>query len=114
MVFELLSCHAAIQLLKNEALTKEGKTHRRHALERSAWKSSSQPAWLTPEFYSDRIQPLLAQASPSAIAQNIGVSRWYAGRIREGHHCPSTGRHRHALHATETADLWVQFCLSAM
>jgi hypothetical protein len=35
--------------------------------------------------YSEKIQPLLAQASSSAIAKQIGVSRWYAGRIRQGY-----------------------------
>jgi hypothetical protein len=49
------------------------------------WKPSSQPAWLTAEIYHYKIQPLLAKASSSAIAAKIGVSRWYAGRIRRGY-----------------------------
>jgi hypothetical protein len=44
-----------------------------------------QPAWLTAEVYSKKIQPLLAGISTSAIRSRIGVSRWYAGRIREGY-----------------------------
>ena len=43
------------------------------------------PAWLTEAFYLEKVQPLLAQVSTSAIARRIGVSRWYAGRIREGY-----------------------------
>jgi CRISPR-associated endonuclease Cas1 len=67
-----------------EALAKEGKTQRRHAKARSSWDASSQPAGLTAEFYSENIQPLLAEVSTSAIASRIGVSRWYAGKLRRG------------------------------
>ncbi len=31
------------------------------------------------------IQPALAKAPATAVAKRIGVSRWYAGRIREGY-----------------------------
>ncbi|MGA7634862.1 MAG: hypothetical protein WCB11_29200 [Terriglobales bacterium] len=34
---------------------------------------------------SQKIQPLLAGVSTSAVRSRIGVSRWYAGRIREGY-----------------------------
>jgi CRISPR-associated endonuclease Cas1 len=68
-----------------EAIAKEAATHRRHAQLRAAWNPAKQPAWLTDQLFSEKIQPLLAQASPSAIARRIGVSRWYAGRICEGY-----------------------------
>jgi hypothetical protein len=68
-----------------EALAKEAETQRQHAKARSSWVPSSQPAWQTAEVYSDQIRPLLARISGSAIASAIGVSRWYAGRIRRGH-----------------------------
>ena len=42
--------------------------------------------WLTSEFYSRKMKPLLAQLSNSVIASAIGVSRWYGGRIRKGYH----------------------------
>ena len=45
----------------------------------------NQPAWLTSEVFSKRIQPLLANISNAIIRSRIGVSRWYAGRIREGY-----------------------------
>ena len=32
-----------------------------------------------------KVQPLLATVSTSEIAATVGVSRWYAGRIREGY-----------------------------
>ena len=68
-----------------DAIVKEAQTQRRHAQARSAWAPASQPAWLTDQVYSEKIQPLLAGISSSAIASRIGVSRWYAGRIRQGY-----------------------------
>ena len=68
-----------------EARAKQSVTQREHAKARSSWKVSSQPAWLTAEVYSERIQPLLVGMSSSSIGSRIGVSRWYAGRIRRGY-----------------------------
>lgn len=68
-----------------EALTKEGKTQRQHAEARSAWNASKQPRWLNAEFYSETIQPRLVDLPTSVIARRIGVSRWYAGKIRQGY-----------------------------
>ncbi len=68
-----------------EALAKEAATHRKHAQARAAWNPAKQPTWLTEQVFSERIQPALAQASATSIAKRIGVSRWYAGRIREGY-----------------------------
>ena len=68
-----------------EAIAKEAATHRKHAQARSAWNPATQPAWLTKQVFSEKIQPALEQASATAIAKRIGVSRWYAGRIREGY-----------------------------
>jgi CRISPR-associated endonuclease Cas1 len=78
-----------------EAIAREAKTQRQQAKARSSWAASSQPSWLTSEIYSEKIQPLLAGVSTSAIALRIGVSRWYAGRIRKGY-CPHP-RHWAAL-----------------
>jgi len=68
-----------------EALAREAKTQREHAQARSLWAASCQPTWLTADIYSRRIQPRLADMSNSSIASRIGVSRWYAGRIRQGY-----------------------------
>jgi CRISPR-associated endonuclease Cas1 len=68
-----------------EALAKEARTQRQHAQARSTWTPASQPAWLTVRVYLQKIQPSLAHMSSSVIASRIGVSRWYAGRIREGY-----------------------------
>jgi CRISPR-associated endonuclease Cas1 len=68
-----------------EAKLKRANTQRKNALAQHAWKSSEQPAWLTETFYSEKVQPVIAAMSASAIARQISVSRWYAGRIREGY-----------------------------
>lgn len=68
-----------------EAQLKRANTQRQNALAQHSWKSSDRPAWLTDTFYSEKVQPVLAAMSASAIARKISVSRWYAGRIREGY-----------------------------
>jgi hypothetical protein len=68
-----------------EAQLKRANTQRKNALAQHAWKSSDQPAWLTDTFYSEKVQPVITAMSASAIARQISVSRWYAGRIREGY-----------------------------
>jgi len=68
-----------------EARAKHGATRRRHAKACSEWDASTQPAWLTSRVFSQQIQPLLGSIQTSAIRSRIGVSRWYAGRIRQGY-----------------------------
>jgi CRISPR associated protein Cas1 len=68
-----------------EAIAKEAATHRKHAQARAAWNPAMQPAWLTEQVFLEKMQPALAEASAITIAKRIGVSRWYAGRIREGY-----------------------------
>jgi CRISPR-associated endonuclease Cas1 len=69
----------------SQAQAKRAETQRQNALAQHAWKPSDQPAWLTEQFFAENIQPLLTQTSASVIARQISVSRWYAGRIREGY-----------------------------
>jgi hypothetical protein len=69
----------------SKALAKQAESQRRHSKARSSWDKSSQPAWLTPELFSQRIQPLLSNVATSVIRSNIGVSRWYASLIRQGY-----------------------------
>jgi hypothetical protein len=61
---------------------------RGHNLARWGWAASSQPAWLTNEFYETKIQPLLANIPRSAISTAMGVSKTYAGEIRAGKSLP--------------------------
>jgi|HubBroStandDraft_6_1064221.scaffolds.fasta_scaffold51540_3 hypothetical protein len=68
-----------------EARAKHSASRRRHAEACSAWDASNQPNWLTSEVFSQRIQPLLASVPTSVIRSRIGVSRWYASRIRQGY-----------------------------
>lgn len=68
-----------------EAIAKEAATHRKHAQAKAAWSPGKQPSWLTERLFSEEVQPALVRASATAIAKRIGVSRWYAGRIREGY-----------------------------
>ena len=68
-----------------EARAKQSITQGEQARARSSWRVSSQPAWLTAEVYSERIMPRLAGVRTSFIASHIGVSRWYAGRLRRGY-----------------------------
>jgi len=68
-----------------EAQLKRASTQRKNALAQHAWKPSDQPAWLTEKFYSEKIQPLLSKVATSVIRTTLGVSRWYASRIRQGY-----------------------------
>jgi hypothetical protein len=49
-----------------------------------------QPEWLTEVVFSEKVQPALAHVSATTIAKQIGVSRWYAGRIDEFVLCAET------------------------
>ena len=68
-----------------EARAKRIASRQRHTEAISAWDESMQPAWLTSEVFSKQIQPRLAKFATSVIRSSIGVSRWYAGRIRQGY-----------------------------
>jgi CRISPR-associated endonuclease Cas1 len=68
-----------------EAIAKEAATHRKHAQARAAWNPSMQPAWLTEQVFSEKIQPALANATATKIAKTIGVTRQYAASIRGGY-----------------------------
>jgi CRISPR-associated endonuclease Cas1 len=67
-----------------EAQAKRAVKARKNALAQHSWKLSDQSAWLTSELFSQKIQPLLANVSVSVIRSSIGVSRWYASKIRKG------------------------------
>jgi CRISPR-associated endonuclease Cas1 len=68
-----------------EARAKHVASRRRHAVACSEWDPSSQPAWLTSEVFSQQVQPQLASIPNAAIRSRINVSRWYAGKIRQGY-----------------------------
>jgi CRISPR-associated endonuclease Cas1 len=68
-----------------EAQEKRATKARKNALAQHSWKESDQPAWLTPELFVGKIQPLLSTVSMSAIRSALGVSKWYASKIRQGY-----------------------------
>ena len=78
-----------------EAQAKRATKARTNALAQHSWKESDQPAWLTPELFVAKIQPLLSGVSMSAIRSILGVSKWYASKIRQGYR--PHPRHWHAL-----------------
>jgi CRISPR-associated endonuclease Cas1 len=81
-----------------EALAKQSDSQRKHSRARSSWDESSRPGWLTPELFSQKIQPLLSNIATSVIRSKIGVSRWYASQIRQGYR-------PHPRHWEELAEL---------
>lgn len=68
-----------------EAQAKRAVKARKNALAQHSWKESDQPAWLTPELFAGKIQPLLSRVSMSAIRSALGVSKCYASKIRQGY-----------------------------
>ena len=60
------------------AQQKRAATQQVNALAQHAWKASDQPFWLTADFYSEQIQPLLLSARASLIAKTLKVSNSYA------------------------------------
>ena len=67
-----------------EAQAKRAIKARKNALAQHAWNESDQPAWLTPELFARKVQPLLSSVPMSAIRSALGVSNWYASKIRQG------------------------------
>jgi len=67
-----------------EVQQRRGKKARVHLLARWSWSESSQPSWLTKEFYETKIQPLLANFTRGAIVNALDVSLYYAGCVRTG------------------------------
>jgi CRISPR-associated endonuclease Cas1 len=66
------------------AEAKRSKTQLANHATLQEWSASDQPSWLTAKFYAEKIQPLLASSSNSAIMRQLAVSRGYATEIRRG------------------------------
>ena len=64
-----------------EAQKKRALKARENALAQHSWKASDQPAWLTPELFEQKILPLLAKVSMSAIRSSLGVSKCMRARF---------------------------------
>jgi len=68
-----------------EANAKRAIKARKNALAQHSWRQPDQAKWLTPELFSKKVQPLLANVPISVIRSSIGVSKWYASNIRKGY-----------------------------
>lgn len=77
---------------------KAGVSHKlsEHAVANTWWSPSSMPAWLTEDFYVQRIQPQLKTIKVRVIAEALHVSKPYAAFIRDGRRRPHP-RHWRAL-----------------
>jgi len=67
-----------------EAQAKRRATQHHNANLWRSWDLSTQPVWLTEQFYSQKIQPRLSKMTGTAIARAIGVTCAYGSRIRQG------------------------------
>jgi hypothetical protein len=68
----------------DEAEAKRSKTQLANHATLQEWSASDQPSWLTAKFYTEKMQPLIADLSSSAIVRHLSVSRGYANEIRRG------------------------------
>ena len=71
-----------------DAQVRRADTQRRQHSARKGWLASNHPAWLDNEAYLQKVQPLLAGITYSAIASALGVSLPYAADIRSGRRLP--------------------------
>jgi hypothetical protein len=67
-----------------KAKAKRSKTQLANHATLQEWSASDQPSWLTAKFYAEKMQPLVADLSSSAIVRHLAVSRGYAAEIRRG------------------------------
>lgn len=67
-----------------QAEFKRSQTQLANRASQRAWSGSDQPTWLTAEFYSEKIQPLVSSLSGRALARHLRVSHGYAIEIRQG------------------------------
>jgi hypothetical protein len=65
-----------------QAQAKRSATQRAHNRAVANWNPEDHPAWLTPTFYVEQIQPRVRRLPASAIARALQVSKAYAALIR--------------------------------
>jgi hypothetical protein len=85
--------------LTADSQARRTETQRRNARAQHGWIAADHPSWLDQETYVNRILPLLAGLTVSAIASAIQVSMGYADSIRKGK------VHPHARHWPTLANL---------
>jgi hypothetical protein len=72
----------------DQAEARRAATQRRHAVEKTGWKASELPSWLTKDFYMREIQPRLKEITLSVLASKLGISIAYAVDIRSSRRTP--------------------------
>jgi hypothetical protein len=75
-----------------EVELKRGAAQRTQREAERNWHTWTHPAWLTDQFYAERIRPRLDGLEIKALAASLGVSIPYASSIRAGR------RKRHPRH----------------
>ena len=74
----------------DEAREKASDASRRERKRQARWSPTSQPEWLTEQFYTEKILPALGSVSISLIAFTMGVSRCHAIFVRAGKRRPAS------------------------
>jgi hypothetical protein len=96
-----------------ESRARVAATQRRQQRARYDWQPSSQPDWLTEEFYVKQVRPLLRKVSLSKIVSAIDVSIMYASDIRRGR-CRPHPRHWRGLAELVEVNRWLFFSLTIL
>lgn len=71
-----------------ESEAKRATTQRKRHAARRGWSMFTHPAWLTEQFYAERIQPKLGAFEIKTLAEQLDVSIPYASYIRAGRRRP--------------------------
>ena len=79
-----------------EAQARRSETQRRQNAARNSWNPTSNPAWLSEQFYKDHIQGQLRRVQVPVIQRDLPVSEPYALRICSGR-CIPHPRHWQSL-----------------
>jgi CRISPR-associated endonuclease Cas1 len=59
-------------------------TRQKNAAAGKDWDPASQPAWLTPDTYDQKVKPPLARVSSTAVSAALGITWQYASKVRRG------------------------------
>jgi hypothetical protein len=81
---EAAKCAGTVAAHSAKAKALRSESARRHTAAMSAWDPSTLPDWLNAEAFTQKIQPMLANVTTSAIATALGISWVYASHIRAG------------------------------
>jgi CRISPR-associated endonuclease Cas1 len=72
----------------SDAQARRAANRKRNAAAQRAWRQAEQPAWLTSEFYREKIYPRLAAITIRVLMSALDISKPYATDIRAGRRRP--------------------------